>query len=192
LLPQALAGIDLLDSFPRPKFLTCIVSEANRDEVPEVIRFARARGFIPVIGAYHWGIERYGKVDPTLLYERQAAALLFRRLGESGLIPRGYFRDYVRDNIRWLSGQPLDPCDAGRYSIAIDSSGNVAPCLALKHAGNLLTSSLAEILARFDRGAIRACSDRSSCNMLCSRVIGSVLRHPVTALVTPMTVRREG
>jgi hypothetical protein len=28
--------------YPFPKFLTCIVSEANRDEVPDVVRFARS------------------------------------------------------------------------------------------------------------------------------------------------------
>jgi len=191
LLPDVLAGIERLDSFPHPKFLTCIVSEANRNEVPAVVRFARARGFMPVVGAYHWNIERYGKVDLTLQYKRQAAASLFQELFQSGLVPRGYFRNYLHDNVRWLGGEGLDACDAGRYSIAIDASGNVAPCLALKHAGNLLESSLDDILGRFDRGAIQACSDRSSCNMLCSRVIGSVLRHPVSALMTPLTVKRE-
>jgi MoaA/NifB/PqqE/SkfB family radical SAM enzyme len=167
------------------------VSEANRDEVPAVVRFARAKGFMPVVGAYHWDIERYGRVDLTLQYERQAAASLFKHLAESELVPRGYFREYLRDNVRWLSGEGLAPCDAGRYSIAIDASGNVAPCLALKHAGNLLESSLDDILGRFDRGAITACSDRSSCNMLCSRVIGSVLRHPVSALMTPLALKPQ-
>jgi MoaA/NifB/PqqE/SkfB family radical SAM enzyme len=191
LLPDVLAGIELLESFPHPKFLTCIVSEANREEVPAVVRFARAKGFMPVVGAYHWDIERYGRVDLTLQYERQAAASLFKHLAESELVPRGYFREYLRDNVRWLSGEGLAPCDAGRYSIVIDASGNVAPCLALQHAGNLLKSSLDDILGRFDRGAITTCSDRSSCNMLCSRVIGSVLRHPVSALMTPLRVRSE-
>ncbi|MEK7838300.1 MAG: SPASM domain-containing protein, partial [candidate division NC10 bacterium] len=96
-----------------------------------------------------------------------------------------------RDNVRWLGGGSLDRCDAGRYSIAIDSSGNVAPCLALKHAGNLLESSLDEILARFDRAAIRGCSDRSSCNMMCSRVVGSTLRHPISALITLASVTAQ-
>jgi len=191
LLPDVLAGIELLNSFPHPKFLTCIVSEANRDEVRAVVRFARTRGFMPVVGAYHWNIERYGKVDLALQYERQAAASLFQELLQSRLVPRGYFRDYLRDNVRWLSGEGLEPCDAGRYSIAIDASGNVAPCLALNHAGNLLESSLDDILGRFDRGAIRACSDRSSCNMLCSRVIGSALRHPVSALMTPLSLKPQ-
>jgi|GEM_PF-5267852 len=75
------------------------------------------------------------------------------------------------------------PLKVGRYSIAIGASGNVAPCLALSDAGNLLEPSLEEILVRFDRDAIRRCSDRSSCNMLGSRVVGSVLRRPLSALV---------
>ncbi len=189
LLPDVLAGIELLEAFPHPKFLTCIVSEANRDEVPDVVRFARVKGFMPVVGAYHWGIERYGKVDLALQYERQAARSLFQHLLQSDLVPRGYFRDYLHDNVRWLSGDGLEPCDAGRHSIAIDSSGNVAPCLALKHAGNLLESPLEQILTRFDRASIKTCSDQSSCNMLCSRVIGSVLRHPLSALMTPLSLK---
>jgi len=184
-LPQVLAGLDLLAEFPHPKYLTCIVSEVNREEVLEVIRFARSRGFIPVVGAYHWGIERYGRADATLQYDRQTVARVFAQVLESGLVPRGYFRRYAQDNVRWLSGGSLAPCDAGRYSIAIDASGNVSPCLALPHAGNLLESSLSEILARLDREAITRCSARSSCNILCSRVVGSVLRHPVAALLTP-------
>jgi len=192
LLPDVLAGIELLDSFPHPKFLTCIVSEANRDEVLEVTRFARTRGFMPVLGAYHWGIERYGKADKGLQYDRRILAGVFEQVLESGLVPRGYFRHYLRDNVCWLNGGSLDRCDAGRYSIAIDASGNVAPCLAQPFAGNLLQQPLSDILARFDLDAIRHCSDRSSCNLLCSRVIGSVLRHPVTAAMTSMSVKREG
>ncbi len=190
-LPQVLAGIDLLEEFRQPKFLTCIVSEPNRQDVMEVVRFARARGFIPVVGVYHWGIERYGKIDHSLQYERHAASVVFQQVLDSGLVPRGYFRDYVQDNLRWLAGGSLEPCDAGRYSIAIDASGNVAPCLALTHAGNLLQSSLDEILARFDRESITACSNRSSCNMLCSRVVGAVLRHPFSALLTPRSVQPQ-
>jgi MoaA/NifB/PqqE/SkfB family radical SAM enzyme len=188
-LRSVLAGVELLAGFPHPKYLTCIVSQANRSDVLDVVRFARARGFIPVVGAYHWEIERYGKVDLTLQYRRVDAMKVFEQVLESGLVPRGYFREYLRDNLRWLSGGSLERCDAGRYSIAIDASGNVAPCLALAHAGNLLESSLDDILARFDREAIRWCSDRSSCNMLCSRVVGSTLRHPLSALATPLSVK---
>ncbi|MGH9585233.1 MAG: SPASM domain-containing protein, partial [Bryobacteraceae bacterium] len=76
------------------------------------------------------------------------------------------------------------PCDAGRYSVAIDASGNVSPCLAHPHAGNLLVSDLNEILQRFDRAAIQRCSDASSCNLICARVVGKNMRHPVSALMT--------
>ena len=186
-LRRVLAGIELLADYPHPKYLTCIVSEENRDEILEVVGFARQRGFVPVVGAYHWGIERYGKIKPSLQYQRRTALAVFDKLLASGLVPRGYFRRYLRDNVRWLSGEMLEPCDAGRYSIAIDASGNVAPCLALSFAGNLLESDLDDVLAAMDRGAIQRCSDNSSCNMLCSRVIGSTLRHPVDAFRTRLS-----
>ncbi len=190
-LRLVLAGIELLDDFPNPKYLTCIVSEVNRQEVLNVVRFARARGFIPVVGAYHWDIGRYGKPDARLQYESQAITKVFEQVLESGLVPRGYFRKYLRDNVEWLSGGALERCDAGRYSIAVGASGNVAPCLALPNAGSLLDSSLDEILARFDRAAIRRCSDHSSCNMLCSRVVGTTLRHPLATPLTPSKLRRD-
>lgn len=186
-LSLVLAGLDLLDDYPGPKFLTCILSEANRDEVPAVVRFARARGFLPVVGAYHWKVGIYGKEDPTLMYDRPGAVRVFEHLLQENLIPPGYIRQFAKDNVIWLKGQRLEPCDAGRYSLAIDASGNVAPCLAFPPVGNLRESSYREILSRFDRVRIQACSDGSSCNRIDGRVVGSILRHPVTAWRTPVS-----
>ena len=186
-LLQVLEGIALLKEFPQPKFLTCIVSEVNRAEAPAVVRFAREQGFLPVVGAYHWNVGTYGRPDELLMYDRSSVAAVFSGLLDDRLIPPGYLRKFVEDNVSWLRGEKLEPCDAGRYSIAIDASGNVSPCLAFPSAGNLLESSLGEILARFDRQTIQDCSDRSSCNRLDGRVVGSLLRHPITALRTPVS-----
>lgn len=186
-LDLVLLGLNLLETYRHPKFLTCIVSEVNRNEVHEVVRFARSRGFLPVVGAYHWDVGLYGKQDPTLMYEREQVRTVFERLLEDDLLPPGYLRQYAKDNISWLGGESLRRCDAGRYSIAIDASGNVSPCLSLPATGNLLESSLLEIIARFDLQEIHRCSDRSSCNRLDGRVVGSVLRHPIAAWQTPVT-----
>ena len=189
---QVMDGIELLASYPHPKFLTCILSQLNRHEVPELVRFATVRGFLPVVGAYHWNVGTYGKADGPLMYERAQAAAVFSGLLDEQLIPPGYLRKFVQDNVSWLRGAKLEPCDAGRYSVAIDASGNVSPCLAFPPVGNVLQSSLRELLARFDREAIQSCSDRSSCNRLDGRVVGTILRHPVTALRTPLSFSSKG
>jgi MoaA/NifB/PqqE/SkfB family radical SAM enzyme len=186
-LELVLEGIALLKTFPHPKFLTCIVSAVNQTEVPAVVRFAREQGFLPVVGAYHWNVGTYGRPDELLMYDRSSAAAVFSGLLDDELIPPGYLRKFVEDNVRWLRGQKLEPCDAGRYSIAIDASGNMSPCLAFPSVGNLLESSLSEILSRFNRQTIQACSDNSSCNRLDGRVVGTILRHPITALQTPVS-----
>ena len=191
-LDQVLEGIAFLKDFPHPKFLTCIVSEVNRAEAPAVVRFAREQGFLPVVGAYHWNIGTYGRPDELLMYDRSSAAAVFSGLLDGELIPPGYLRKFVEDNVSWLRGQKLEPCDAGRYSIAIDASGNVSPCLAFPSVGNLLESSLNEILSRFDREAIKICSDNSSCNRLDGRVVGTILRHPITALRSARSFPSEG
>ncbi len=62
-----------------------------------------------------------------------------------------------------------------------------------RHLGEvelMRTASLQQLikpktLANFDRVAIKQCSDRSSCNMLCSRVVESVVRQPWSAVLTP-------
>lgn len=191
-LEQVLEGIALLKGFPHPRFLTCIVREANRTEVPAVVRFARRLGFLPVVGAYHWNVGMYGRQDELLMYERSSAAAVFSGLLDDELVPPGYLRRFVEDNVRWLRGEKLDPCDAGRYSVAIDASGNVSPCLAFPSVGNLLESSLSEILERFDREAIKPCSDHSSCKRIDGRVVGTILRHPIVALRTPMSFISRG
>ena len=191
-LAQVLEGIALLQDFPHPKFLTCIVSDVNRAEVPEVVRFARGQGFLPVVGAYHWNVGTYGRPDELLMYDRSSTAAVFSGLLDDELIPPGYLQKFVEDNVSWLRGQKLEPCDAGRYSIAIDASGNLSPCLAFPSVGNLLKSSLSEILKRLDRDAIKICSDHSSCNRLDGRVVGTILRHPIIALRTARSFTSRG
>lgn len=187
-LDQVLEGIALLREYPHQKCLICIVSELNRADVPAVVRFATGQGVMPVVGAYHWEVGLYGKKDLTLVYERQQASAAFQQLLDDQLIPPGSLKRFTEDNIQWLQGRDLEPCDAGQYSIAIDASGNVSPCLSLPVSGNLLASSLSEVLAGFDRESIASCSRKSSCNRLDSRIIGSVLRHPLTALRTPVSL----
>ena len=191
-LAQVLEGIALLKDFPHPKFLTCIVSDVNRAEVSTIVRFARGQGFLPVVGAYHWNVGTYGRPDELLMYDRSSAAAVFSGLLDDQLIPPGYLRKFVEDNVSWLRGQKLEPCDAGRYSIAIDASGNVSPCLAFPSVGNLLDSSLSDILNGFDRKAIKVCSDNSSCNRLDGRVVGTILRHPIIALRTARSFSSRG
>ena len=64
----------------------------------------------------------------------------------------------------------------------------IAKITSKKTAG-LINVETTDILHTFDREAIQRCSERSSCNMLCSRVIGSIVRHPVSASLTPRKVR---
>jgi MoaA/NifB/PqqE/SkfB family radical SAM enzyme len=56
-LDQVLTGLDLLRDYRHPKFLTCIVSEPNRDEVHEVVgslgNGGSCRSSAPTIG--RWG-----------------------------------------------------------------------------------------------------------------------------------------
>lgn len=177
-LDRVLAAVDRLEGFAHPKFIATIVTGRNDEDVASVVRFANERGFMPIVGAYHHDVGRYGRHDAVLLYERRRAAQTFEALKHQ--LPPGYYRAYADDNARWLRGEPLSRCDAGRYSIAIDASGNVSACLAHEPKGNLLGQSLDEILAAMDHAEIRRCSDAGTCNLLCARLIQRNLEDPVT------------
>lgn len=188
-LKNVLAAVNRLADYPHPKYLACVVSEQNRDEVMDLLRFAREHGFIPTVTPYHWKVGRYGREDPGLQYQRESLVPVFREVLASGLAQEGYLSHHVRDSIRWLQGKKLEACDAGQFSIAIDASGNVAPCQAQQAAGNLLQEPLAQILGRMDREAVRQCSNASGCNLICNRIVGSNLRHPIKAARSPNLFR---
>ncbi len=182
-LPAVLQGIGLLEGFTGQRFVTCILSRQNLTHALDVLRFAKAQGLTPILGAYHWQAAGYGKADAGLIYDRAQAAQMFTRALESGLIPAGYLSDYARDTLTWLEGGKLAPCDAGSLSVVIDAMGNVSPCLGLPAAGNLAEHGLGQILATLDRQAIQDCSDKSTCNLLCARVVGWARRNPVAGLL---------
>jgi MoaA/NifB/PqqE/SkfB family radical SAM enzyme len=128
-LDHVLSGLELLKGYHHPKLLTCIVSEVNRQEVTQMVQFAQERGFLPVVGVCHWDVGLYGKQEPLLMYERRQARAVFEGLLKENVLPPGYLRQYATDNVAWLGGKTLKPCDAGRYSIAIEASGNVSTLL---------------------------------------------------------------
>jgi MoaA/NifB/PqqE/SkfB family radical SAM enzyme len=183
-LRKVLQGIDNLADFPYAKSLVCIVNEINRPDVDSVVRFAREKGFMPVVGAYHWGVDNYGKANKGLQFQREAAIEVFQSLLKAGQLPRGLHTAYVEDNIRWLSDEPLGRCDAGRYSIVVGAQGHLSACLAHSPVGNLLEETLPTLLSKLDHQKIRACSDASSCNLWCARTVGNSLQHPIAALQT--------
>ncbi len=187
-LPRVLQGLETLRDYPHPKFIACIVTDKNQDDVEAVCRFARENGFLTVLGAYHWDVGRYGKIDPALQFAKEQAIRTFQKILDQDLVPGGYFRGFAEDNVTWLKGEDLGRCDAGRYSIAIDASGNVAPCLAQIQAGNLRSQSLDDILAVMDHDVVKTCSDAGGCNLLCGRLVGRNLRNPITAFKTPLNV----
>ena len=118
-LLQVFEGIALLKEFPHPKFLTCIVSEANRTEVPAVVRFAQGQGFLPVVGAYHWNVGTYGRPDALLMYDRITRGRCVQRVtGRRADSPRLPWK-FVEDNVSWLRLRAPDCRDHAASALAV-------------------------------------------------------------------------
>lgn len=181
---QVMKGIDLLKDCTIPKYITCVVSGTNRHEVMDIVDFANKVGFLPVVAAYHHGDSLFGKTNDELMIENKDAIDIFEEILRSDKIPFGQERAYIKDNINWLSGKGLPACDAGRYSIAIDASGEVSACLPFEKVGNVRTHTLKELVANIDHKKVKECSDKSTCNLACSRVVSTGMSRPLQSIVS--------
>jgi len=47
------------------------------------------------------------------MYDRSSAAAVFSGLLDEELIPPGYLRKFVEDNVSWLRGEKLEPAMRG-------------------------------------------------------------------------------
>jgi MoaA/NifB/PqqE/SkfB family radical SAM enzyme len=67
-----------------------------------------------------------------------------------------------------LKGVDLGYCEAGYYHAAIDSNGDVRPCIDQEPVGNLLHGSLDAILSLRPTSTLQECSKNTPCFYGCT------------------------
>ena len=143
--------------------LNVVVGPHNVDELESLVEFATATGlalsFIPVNvgpGGLHRG-HAYPEPDDGA---RERVALAFERLREWKLdgAPLWDHRDFYVLAARYMRGQPMGDCMAGKLFLDLRSDGNLAFCNEMDHFVSLL--DLASLSLKFLEGKRRSWADR--------------------------------
>jgi MoaA/NifB/PqqE/SkfB family radical SAM enzyme len=188
LLPLALEGLErlLAAGLPAPVKLNTALSRHNADEALSLLAFARARGvFLSIFpvnqgpgahrsdsGAFGAGEDERARMAGT--FEELAR---LRRRGEPLWEPSAFYLTAAR----FVRGEPLPPCGAGRLYLDVRADGAVAPCVELPAVGTLRELEDGSVWAALEaaQGAVTACRRDAPCCYTCTVSLAETARHPV-------------
>jgi MoaA/NifB/PqqE/SkfB family radical SAM enzyme len=179
-LPEILSRfLKLIPLGPKSVYkLNVVLWPDNVGEIPELLRFAEAAGlgltFIPANtgpGGLHRGQEKLA-LDEGASKRLAEAFLELYRLKLEGK-PLWDHRDFYLSAARYVRGEPMGPCHAGRLFLDLRSDGGLAVCNEMPHSFSLLeTDSLgpARLAKMADQWAprVRECSQGAACCYTCS------------------------
>jgi MoaA/NifB/PqqE/SkfB family radical SAM enzyme len=188
LLPRALAGLERLRAarLGAPLKLNVAVSRHNVDEVPALLAFAGARGLFLSAFPVNQGPGAHRSDSGAFAAEageRAAVAATFddlarrRRRGEPLWEPSSFYRAAAR----FVRGEPLAPCGAGRLYLDLRADGSVAPCVELPAVARLedLASGRAWAALAASQDAVAACRRDSPCCYTCTVSLAESGRRPL-------------
>jgi MoaA/NifB/PqqE/SkfB family radical SAM enzyme len=192
-LPAALAGLERLRAarLPAPLKLNVAMSRHNEAEAPALLDFARARGLFLSIFPVNQGPGAHrslrGELFRSAPEERERMAVRFeglaalRRRGEPLWEPAAFYLAAAR----FLRGEPIADCGAGRLYADLRADGSLSPCVELPHVATLddLAAGRAGDALAASRGAVDRCRAETPCCYTCTVNLAETGRHPLAFLV---------
>ncbi len=200
LLPAALRGLERLRAARLPGVLKVnfAMSRHNVAETLDLLAFARARGlFLSAFPVNQGpGVHR-SDTGPFAASpeERARMAAAFedlarrRRRGEPLWEPSAFYLTAAR----FLRGEPLGPCGAGRLYVDVRADGAIASCVDLPAVATLDDLEAGRAWPALDaaQSAVRACRQETPCCYTCTVNLAELAQHPVAyALETARVVLR--
>ncbi len=198
-LPRLLESMDMIAA-SRTRFpvkLNVVMSRVNRDEIMDILEFAKGRGLgitvSPVMQGAGFSHRSEDAAFAASEAERVQMAELFRQLadlrraGEPLWEYSGYY-DVAAD---YVSGRPIRACDAGRVFLDLRANGDLAACLDLPAFASLRSEPLGDALARIEGecSRIQACAQNTPCCYTCTANISETARHPLRFVGETVLVR---
>jgi len=188
-LPAALAGfLAAIPAGPRTVYkLNVVLGPHNVEELDGFMELAQATGlalsFIPVNVA-PGGLHRAEKLDGLDRAAREQLAAAFRKLYRWKLDgkPLWDHRDYYLLASRYMLGEDLGECMAGRLFLDVRSDGKLAVCNEMEHFADLLElddfsiSDLKNVCEEWGP-RIDACRRGAACCYTCSYNVTATARN---------------
>ncbi|HLC97027.1 MAG TPA: radical SAM protein [Candidatus Nanoarchaeia archaeon] len=160
--------------------ISTTVNQMNYNEVDELEKFATAHNFMYIIRPYISGIGPHGRYDPGLVYkEPDKIIALFQKFSARERRRNFLLHLVYEQQIKYLKGEDIGPCDAGRHSLLVTFDGSVSPCLekpGLCIKGDAATTK--EFLSSEKvTSEVKRCHSETPCYYGCGRNVGTLLRH---------------
>jgi MoaA/NifB/PqqE/SkfB family radical SAM enzyme len=185
-LTQALAGLARLQTarLGAPVKLNVAVSKHNDVEVSSLVEFAHARGLFLSAFPVNQGPGAHRSDEGLFTATGQERALmaetfewLSRRRGETLWEPPTFYRAAAR----FLRGERLGPCGAGKLYLDIRADGTVAGCVDLPPVASVedLSSGRAFDALAAAQPAVAACQASTPCCYTCTQGLAEAGRHPL-------------
>lgn len=187
-LPRVLETLDLIAASERylPAKLNVAMSRVNRDEILDILEFAKARrmgmSVFPVIQGAGFAHRAEDPRFSTSESERREMAKLFRRLADLRRAgePLWEYSGYYDVAAEYVSGGSIAPCDAGSAFFDLRANGDLAACVDLPAFASLREGTVSDAIARVvdEREYIRGCSETTPCCYTCTANLSETARHP--------------
>jgi MoaA/NifB/PqqE/SkfB family radical SAM enzyme len=187
-LDRALAGLARLQAarLPAPLKLNFAMSRHNHQETPALLAFARERGLFLSAFPVNQGPGAHrtqGHSFAASAAEREAMAGRFEELGRLRRrgAPLWEPSAFYRAAARFLRGEPLGPCGAGRLYLDLRADGSVAPCVelpAVATAADLASGAVAAAMAAA-QARVERCRAETPCCYTCTVNLAETARHPL-------------
>ena len=187
-LGRALAGLEWLRAarLPAPVKANFAMSRHNQDETPALLDLARRRGLFLSVFPVNQGPGFHRSdcgVFASSPEERAVMAARFedlareRRRGAPLWEPAAFYRQAAR----FLRGEPLAPCGAGRLYVDLRADGSVAPCVDLPPVATLdeLASGRAAAALESAQAEVARCHAATPCCYTCTVSLAETGRHPL-------------
>lgn len=187
-LHLALAGLERLLSagLPAPLKLNFAMSRHNQAETPALLDMARRRGLFLSVFPVNQGPGEHRSdcgVFAASPEERRAMAGRFddlaamRRRGE----PLWEAASFYRQAARFLQGEPIAPCGAGRLYVDLRADGSLAPCVDLPQVATLedLVAGRAAAALHAASAEVARCHAATPCCYTCTVNLAETGRRPL-------------
>lgn len=198
-LPRVLESLEMLAACRGrlPVKLNVTMSRVNRDEILNILEFAKKKRFgmsvFPVVQGSGLAHRAQDPAFAASEAERQEMAELFwrlaqlRRAGE----PLWEYSGYYDVAATYVSGGSIGRCDAGRVFLDLRANGDLAACVDLPAVASLRGGAVSQALALVDGegGRISACSENTPCCYTCTANISETARHPLRFALETLRVR---
>lgn len=161
--------------------ITTTVTQMNLATIDDIEAFAVENNFMYAIRSYMFNIGNFGKADQKLEYNNKFEIIsIFEKFARQEY-SRNFFAYLVyKEEIKYLSGNYLTPCDAIKYSLNVNSDGSFSPCIELNAPSNRVKEQTADqtISALHDQLAcVKDCYSFHPCFHGCARNIGIILNN---------------